>query len=119
VADTQGVDLKGPHRELAIASGRLLGYWLRRLGLSFRDTEQEFGRARVVFILDLAYNVFKDVPQSSNVMSARAFPSSFRTRVIGRWTLRNRCGAAASSSGFGKRGRYGSSGTVSSTRGLD
>ncbi len=57
MVDTQGVDLKRPQRGSAIARRRLLRCWLRRLGLLSRGTEQEFKRAQVVFILDLAHVV--------------------------------------------------------------
>ena len=63
MVDTHGVDLKGPHRELAIARGRLLRCWLRRLGLSSHGMEQASKRVGVVFVFDLANDLFKDVLQ--------------------------------------------------------
>jgi hypothetical protein len=65
------VDLKGPHRELAIARGRWLRCRFCRPGLSSRGTEQEFQRAQIVFILDLAHNLFKDVLQRDESQNPR------------------------------------------------
>jgi hypothetical protein len=46
--------------DLAIARGRL-GCWLRWSGLSLRGAKQEFQGTQVVFILDLAHDLFQDV----------------------------------------------------------
>ena len=84
MVDTQGVDLKGPQRELAIARWRLLRCWLRRLGLPSRGTEQAFQRAQVVFILDLAHNLFQDVLQRDESQN----PPVLLTQGVKMWLIR-------------------------------
>ena len=51
----------------------MLRCWIRRLGLSSHGAEQGVQRAQIVFILDLAHKLLKDVLQRNESQNASVF----------------------------------------------